>query len=145
MVTFFVNERTDKKGGKGVAHGKKIYLKRGQGAVKHHLSEVADINVEGVGKKQAAPFAEGCGGDKIEDCRGVHNQHRENAPEILHIAEENVECRENKPHAHVEHHEAENGDYEREHRKRENRTLKNAENKEHNEGKPEVDKRGNNG
>ena len=72
-----------------------------------------------------ADFGKSVGG--VKDCRKIHKEHCENAPEILHIPKENEKRREDKPCAEVEYDKTDNRNYEREKERCYGNAVQNAE------------------
>lgn len=141
MVPFFVAESTYEKSYRGIAKGKQVMGQGRDGAVDNYESEVLDVNENGVEHKELCVRAKAV--NRVEDCRHIHKKHCENAPKILHVAEENEKCREDKTYADIEDYQTEDREHEHEECKRKGYTVDYAENEEYTEGKSEVDKRGN--
>ena len=115
-----------------------MVLRRGNGPVDHDQAEIADEEIDRVRQKSALD----CGAvivHGIEDRGHVHDELSGNAPEILHVPEEDIQRREDHAHAEIE--EQKKDDRVNEHNQppREGDMVQNAEEKEHDQGQAEVD------
>ena len=108
VVVLLIHEAADPDGDKRVRKHEGVEPQRGHGRLDDDLAEIADEEVYRVQQEQILRVR-GIAVDGIENRRHVHQQLREDAPEVLDITEEDEQRREDEPHADVEADEQPNG------------------------------------
>ena len=142
MVAFLVDQSADSKGENGVSHRKQVELQRGDLIVDDHKAEVLDVNVNRIAEEKALHHG-GQDVNGIKDGRHIHQKHGEHAPKVLHISEEDEQRGKDKSDAQIEYNERNYGNNKQKKGEGEAYPIENAEDKEHHQGKAEIDERGN--
>ena len=140
MVEFFVYERTESEGDKGITYWEKSELYRRHAVVYYYESEIFDVDVKGIQKEEPLH----CFGEfveSIEYSRHIHEKHCENAPKVLHISEKYVQRREYESKTDVEYYQADRRNDKCEKAPVEAHPVNNAENDKHYERQTEIYKR----
>ena len=140
MVALLVYKRADSEEEQGVAYCKAVHNQAGNFAVYNYAPEILDINEDWVQVEYGLYLGRICV-NGIEYCGHIHKKHRENAPQILNISEENEKSRENKSHAKIEYNHADNGNYKHKEKRSKYNTVNKTEYQEYEEGKTEIYKR----
>lgn len=101
VVVLLIHEAADPDGDKRVRKHECVKPQRGHGHIDDDLAEIADEQVHGVQEEQVL-HVRGVAVDGVEDRRHIHQELREDAPEVLNITEEDEQRGEDEPHADVE-------------------------------------------
>ena len=140
MVVLLVDQEARAKRKQCVECRECVILRRGEACIENQNTEVFDINVNGVEKEQS--FVVSKAGNVVEDCRHIHEKRAEYAPEIVNVAEEHEERREDQSNSKAENNEPEGRNDEREEIERKGNLINDAEQKEDDKGESKVDQRG---
>lgn len=141
MVIAFVHIAPHRQHRQRIECRQQMELRCWDNAVDDDLSEIPDIEIDGVDQKQTL-YPIGKGIDGIEDGRHPHDELGQNAPQVLHIAEKDEQRRQDQPHAQIEDHQTHDGIEQQNELPRERDTIQCRKSEEDQQRQPKVDKGG---
>ena len=115
-------------------------LERGDVPIQHDLSEIADIEVQGVEQKQI-PHHLTVTVNGVEDGGHPHDELGQNTPEVLHVSEKDKQRRQDQADAQVEYDQAHSGVEQEQKFPGERNPIDSCKSEKHQKCQPEVDKR----
>lgn len=115
---------------------------RGNFPIQHNHSEIPDIAVDRIQQEELL-YLRREGLHRIECSRHIHQKQREDIIQISNIPEEHKQCRQNQPHADVEHDHAQDWVQQHEKPQMERHTINDRKQKENQQRQAKIDQRGN--